>query len=252
VGFWGKRSFHDIGYAELEEWSRWLTGRKLSAKTRYNVIAALHSFLSWLRICEELPVVPPFPWPTVKEYAPTLLSAGAQERVLAEIPEVRRGIYPALARLGLRPNEAMRLRAADYEPGDPGWITVPTTKNRDVKVLPVPDDLAQWIAAYVPREARLSGAPLFVLPYVGHGRRPAAGWNATSLRRDWHAACARAGLRAKLYEGTKHSTATELLRRKVDERTLQALLGHRDARSTRRYARLANEALVAVIRQPKP
>jgi len=50
-----------------------------------------------------------------------------------------------------------------------------------------------------------------------------------------------------LYEGTKHSTATHMLRRGVQERTIQALLGHRDARSTRRYARLADEALVEAI-----
>jgi Phage integrase family len=43
-------------------------------------------------------------------------------------------------------------------------------------------------------------------------------------------------------------SATDLLRQGVSERVLQALLGHRDTRSTRRYARLADEALVAAIR----
>jgi hypothetical protein len=56
------------------------------------------------------------------------------------------------------------------------------------------------------------------------------------------------GVEIGLYEGTKHSRATDLLRQGVSERTLQALLGHRDARSTRRYARLADEALVQAIR----
>ena len=51
-----------------------------------------------------------------------------------------------------------------------------------------------------------------------------------------------------LYEGTKHSRATDLLHQGVSERVLQALLGHREARSTRRYARLADEALVDAIR----
>jgi len=56
------------------------------------------------------------------------------------------------------------------------------------------------------------------------------------------------GLEIGLYEGTKHSRATDLLRQGVSERVLQALLGHRDARSTRRYARLSDEALVDAIR----
>jgi hypothetical protein len=42
--------------------------------------------------------------------------------------------------------------------------------------------------------------------------------------------------------------ATDLLRQGVSERVLQALIGHRDARSTRRYARLSDEALVDAIR----
>ena len=55
----------------------------------------------------------------------------------------------------------------------------------------------------------------------------------------------------RLYEGTKHTFATDAVRRGVDEYRLQKFLGHADARSTRRYARLADEALVSVLR-PTP
>jgi site-specific recombinase XerD len=68
------------------------------------------------------------------------------------------------------------------------------------------------------------------------------------MRRVWKAACTLTDVEISLYEGTKHSRATDLLRQGVSERVLQVLLGHRDARSTRRYARLADEALVAAIR----
>jgi len=54
-----------------------------------------------------------------------------------------------------------------------------------------------------------------------------------------------------LYEGTKHSFATDALLRGVPERSLQAYLGHADVRSTRRYARLSNQALIDVIRRPR-
>lgn len=79
---------------------------------------------------------------------------------LAPIPARSRGIFRALALLGLRPSEAARLRFADSVPGDPGWLTIRLTKSREVKRLPVPDELADWIAQYVAREARLSGSPL--------------------------------------------------------------------------------------------
>jgi integrase len=64
----------------------------------------------------------------------------------------------------------------------------------------------------------------------------------------WKSACDASGVEISLYEGTKYSRATDLLRQGVSERVLQALLGHRDARSTRRYARLSDEALVDAIR----
>ena len=54
-----------------------------------------------------------------------------------------------------------------------------------------------------------------------------------------------------LYEGTKHSFATDAIRRGVPERHLQTFLGHASIESTRRYARLADNALVEVLRRPE-
>jgi len=47
-----------------------------------------------------------------------------------------------------------------------------------------------------------------------------------------------------LYEGTKHSFAADAVRRGVPERMVQQMLGHRAGTSTRRRARLAQEALI--------
>jgi integrase len=54
-----------------------------------------------------------------------------------------------------------------------------------------------------------------------------------------------------LYEGTKHSVATDAIRRGVTERHLQRFLGHKNVPSTRRYARLADNALFEVLRSSK-
>jgi hypothetical protein len=54
-----------------------------------------------------------------------------------------------------------------------------------------------------------------------------------------------------LYEGTKHTMATDAIRRGVPERALQRFLGHASVLSTRRYARLAEHALVEVLRPAK-
>jgi predicted NAD-dependent protein-ADP-ribosyltransferase YbiA (DUF1768 family) len=42
----------------------------------------------------------------------------------------------------------------------------------------------------------------------------------------------------------------DAVRRGVSERALQTFLGHTDVRSTRRYARLSEAALVSVLRPP--
>ncbi|MCP5059395.1 MAG: tyrosine-type recombinase/integrase [bacterium] len=52
------------------------------------------------------------------------------------------------------------------------------------------------------------------------------------------------------YEGTKHSMATDAIRRGVPERSLQKFLGHASIQSTRRYARLADSTLLQVLRTP--
>ena len=65
----------------------------------------------------------------------------------------------------------------------------------------------------------------------------------------WKCAVEAAGLpHISLYEGTKHSMATDAIRRGVPERHLQVFLGHKNVESTRRYARLADNALLEVLR----
>ena len=58
-------------------------------------------------------------------------------------------------------------------------------------------------------------------------------------------------MRGSLYTGTKHSTDTEVRRQGVPLDVIQALCGHRDARSTEVYAKLAVHALVEAIRRPR-
>ena len=217
------------------------------------MLGGFRSFLSWLHRRGELREIPEFPWPKVEEHQPRVLSIQDQDAVLAAIPERERGIFLALAHLGLRPGEARALDVTDYRDG---WLFIERavkgaaasapvrgTKTGKPKRLPVGEDLAEWIGRHVPRESRLQGAPLFPNPRTG--RR----WSHWGLRDRWLQAARSAGIEdVRLYEGTKHTMATDAVRRGVSERALQAFLGHADTRSTRRYARLADEALISVLR----
>jgi site-specific recombinase XerD len=57
------------------------------------------------------------------------------------------------------------------------------------------------------------------------------------------------GVKVSLY--AEHTFATDAAARGVSERALQTFLGHADVRSTRRYARMADGALLEVLRPPR-
>lgn len=73
------------------------------------------------------------------------------------------------------------------------------------------------------------------------------GWNAWSRARD-----AAELPHVTPYEGSKHTMATTAIRCGDPERALRRFLGHASVLSTRRYARLADHALIEVLRPAKP
>ncbi len=251
--FFDELPIFEIGYGRIEDFSLHLADLGLSPKTRRNVLGALHGFLSWLRRRGELTQVPEVPLPRVNEHEPRILSIEDQDRILEAIPEERRGIFLALAHLGLRPGEARALDVADYRDG---WLIVDKavkgsagdapirgTKTGRGKRLPVGPVVQEWIERWVDPEGRLRGALLFVNPRTG------TRWSHWALRDTWLKAARSVGIHdSRLYEGTKHTMATDAVRRGVSERALQTFLGHTDVRSTRRYARLSEAALVSVLR----
>lgn len=90
---------------------------------------------------------------------------------------------------------------------------------------------------------RFSRAPLFPNPRTGRM------WPHKALQSVWSKALGAADMpRVSLYEGTKHSMATDAIRRGVSERALPRFLGHASVPSTRRDARLADNALIEVLR----
>ncbi len=219
-----------------------------------------HAFLSWLRDCGEIETIPRFDYPKVPTYKPRILTMSAQATILEALPEEARGIF-LVCSLGIRPAEARALDVADYSAG---WLTVDKSvagpslsapirkgdKRNDFKRLPLfggsgPSEAMSWIERWAIPE-RIGKAPLFVHPRTGNR------WTAATLRRWWRTASQKAGVApGRMYEDTKHSFATDAVRRQVPERLLQRFLGHSSVASTRRYAQLADDALVDVL-GPKP
>ncbi len=256
--FWDDVLLHEINYGLIEDWSHWLADRKLSPKTRKNIMGAFHSFLTWLKRRGELAGIPDFAWPTVPEYEPTILSPRTQAAVLGAIPEEERGIFLAMGLLGVRPGEARAFETHDISFDDDGiaWLEVSKamkgyqinapirgTKTGKTAVLPCPIELQKWIERWVPREQRLEGVALFLNPRTGDR------WTPSAIRTTWHKACDAAGCpRVSPYEGLKHSCATKLLNDGTPLDVVQKLLRHKDARSTQKYAKRLDQGLLDAVR----
>ena len=219
--FFERVSIHEVSYGALEDWSLWLADRKQSPKSRRNFLGYMRSFLRWLELRGEIPKAPRVPSVRVEEHEPRIVSVADQDLILSHIPEADRGIFLALAHLGLRPGEARALQVADYRDG---WLHVDKaaksksvsaeirgTKTGKPKRLPVSEELAEWIERHVDPAGRFSAAPLFPEPShgsdVGRTRRSgacgAAPWKTPELPH------------ISLYEGTKHTMATDAIRRGV-------------------------------------
>jgi integrase/recombinase XerC len=252
-----RRSLQSLDYMTLRAWQRELVEHGLRGKTLWNVTAGLSSFTSWLVRTGALERAPTIPWPRYDEHAPAIVRPEVQDRILDAIPEPERGVFIAMALLGLRHSEAWVLDGRDYRDGRlwvrrarKGWLLshpVRGPKNRTPRVLPVPDELAEWIKTHVPSKTLLRGGLLFRNPRTG------GTWTPASFHRAWERACKAAGLPTlKPYETLRHSTATEWLRRGASEREVRELLGHRTAHATPRYARLAEGRLQEIVGRRVP
>ena len=119
------------------------------------------------------------------------------------------------------------------------------TKRRKWRVVDAGAELDDWIRTYR-RDA--IGGRLFVNPTAVNGERR---WIASALRQEWNRACRKVGIKVKMYEGTKHSSASAAARAGMPLQEIAKLVGHADLKSTQKYAKLAQGgSLLPLDRKP--
>jgi integrase len=151
--------------------------------------------------------------------------------------------------MGLRPSEAVRANVCDWD-FEAGTLRV-RGKGGKFRILPSDPEVVRWVRMFVPVELALSAAPLFGNPRADQTRNPESRWTKAASRRVWRAACVVVGVYFKPNEGLRHAFATHAVNRGVPLDRTGAYLGHREVRTTRRYARLAERGLVDVLRPAK-
>ncbi|MHC4507261.1 MAG: tyrosine-type recombinase/integrase [Planctomycetota bacterium] len=248
-----------INYGTLEDWRDWLFETQgLSPGSIHHILADVGTCLRWLARRGEIDGPPELPAVQVPEYAPRIPAPAAQERLLAAIPWEKRGLFLARGYMGLRPSEAIRANASDYD-FERDLLTV-HGKGWRVRYLPADGEVIRWVRKHhepLPalRDVNAPGRPLFPNP---DAQDPEKRWTPASARRVMLAAMKATGLRFKPNEALRHAFGTGAANRGVEIERIGHYLGHTDPRTTRRYAKLAGEQLVDVtpnrprtVRAPK-
>ncbi len=183
------------------------------------------------------------PWPKIPETLPTVLSRAELVELLRHVPNRDQRIaLLCMYGSGLRISEACRIRAEDIDSAR-GVLLVRRGKGNKDRQTVLPDrllaNLRQWW-----RQRPVKNSP-WLLP----SRRSKSGhitphYVANGLR----AAVRAAGIhRPGITPHTlRHSFATHMLEAGVDTRVVQAMLGHRNIRTTTRYAQVRTDLIARV------
>jgi integrase len=246
IPHFGGREIPTITGRDLHEFYRQFP-RKLGPKSKKNIMGVLHKIFSDALRLEDIDRLPPWPRVTAQESEVKWLDPETQDRVLAAIPEEDRPVFELLAEYGLRPSEVRALfwDCVDFRRGQ---ITIKrsysldtlreVTKTKLIRVLPITARGREILEAR-PRE----GDHVFPNPRTGkrYGRM--------DLYRIWRKAADAVGVACDLYQGTRHTRATNLVNSGVPLQVVQKLLGHTRSDMTQRYARLTTDTLREALEQ---
>jgi len=235
VEFLGGRDLREIKKADLNDFLDWLPDqfkKRPSEKTLKNVFTVLHKVFTDAHDEELILRVPPFPKVNPPEPETRWISREWQDKIIGVIPEHDRPIFIFLRTWGVRPGEARALKwdCVDFEKevvcvkrtfsGAGCNYLQEYTKTKRIRYLPFTDELRglflsiRGIGGFVfrNREGR---------PYTSDISRL---WN---VARDHVSAP-----KVTLYEGTRHSFATQ----HADHLDLvQQIFGHSRSDMTNRY-----------------
>ncbi|MBA3754254.1 MAG: integron integrase, partial [Nitrospira sp.] len=213
------------------------------------------------------------------EHVPTVFTSEEAHLVLAHMEGTRRLMASILYGAGLRLMECIRLRVKDIDFGY-HQITVHDGKGHKDRVTMLPKSLVEPLRAQIERAKMIHDSDLnqgfgavylpyalerkypnanrelawqYVFPSANRSRDPRSAverrhhLDEKTLQRAVKTAITQAGIRKHAgCHSFRHSFATHLLQNGYDIRTVQALLGHRDVRTTMIYTHVLQQGGLAV------
>lgn len=235
----------DIGTKQIHEFYLSLSGKPHYIK---NIVTALekllHDALDW----EDIGQLPKFPRIDVPEPDIRTIDLDLQDKIIQAIPDpMDRAFILFTAREMVRPSETRALQWEDIDLKHDRVIIRrhfslneirPTTKAKRIKILPLDGEVKQSLLT-LPRH--LTSPFTF---WKGNGRPFSESW----ARKLWKRISLTLGVNISLYQGTRHSSATEAADR-VGVDAVQEFLHHTSRAMTKRYAKVNVRALEKVLRK---
>jgi integrase len=243
ISFFQKRDIRDIHEGLIHDFKDELPAH-LRPKTIKNIMATLQKIFSdAFNVRRDILRMPRFPKISVGKPDYDWIQKDDQEKILAEISDpVRKAFFIFMFQTAVRPGEARALRwkrvlweikkvvvcdAMDEE------HFKDRTKEGDHRLIPLYPETIKALKAIT------QGDPEdFVFTFRG---KP---FNHKLIDKTWRRATQAAGIKIRLYHGTRHSAASQAVSAGADLKVVQAVLGHSCISSTQRYAHLHPSALL--------
>jgi len=232
----GNLRLDEVAPRQIEEYKGLMLKEGLSPKTVNNHLVVLRRMLAVAEEWELIDHVPKFKWLKVPEAEFDFLSFEESERLLSAGQGEWSTMIAVAMKAGLRQGEILALRWRDVD-----WVAEKINVRQSV-VRGIVGAPKGWRSREVPLSPELLSAlkghrhlrgELVFCDEDGHMRTK------NECRRPLYDTCKRAGLREIGWHVLRHSFASQLVMRGVPLRVVQDLLGHRDIKTTMRYAHLS-------------
>lgn len=238
--YMGGTKVRQIGKTDIERWMGTLEVlADGTAASRFRIVRAYFQYL----LDADKPIIRRSPFrgiktPSTPEPVHRPFTAEQMAALIAAAPDTMGRLAILLgAQAGLRVSEAASLQIGDvaWREGKPHRITVRRGKGGKRRVVPVPDELGQFIDAYLSQMGNRSRGPLLRLR-----RYPHQGVTGQYLSDDFRATAFASGVKESARDGVsyhalRHTCATDVYRACRDLLVVRDLLGHAMTRTTEIY-----------------
>lgn len=243
------KDIRDIRAGDIEDF-RLSLPKELKLSSQKEKLSTLHTIFKEAKKRGDIKAIPDFPVIKPQGSHRKWIDTETRDIVLHHIPDRHKPIFIFILYQGVRPGEARALQWEDVNLKNKSVCIRRTfsgveyqgdcTKTKKERPLPLDDIVYKML-----KGLHIKGMTGFVFRQEKTGKPYKT---PCILNAAWDKAVKDAGVpRVSLYEGTRHSFASQAVQRGVDIYALQLWLGHASTKMTQKYAHMGLDGLQRVL-----